>query len=40
MTADPCTRAWWQLTGPCQEPLETGADGEWWVNMEQLFHCS
>ena len=38
MAADPQTQAWWKLTDPCQEPLETRAEGEWWANMEELFH--
>lgn len=38
MAADPKTQEWWKLTDPCQEPLETRAEGEWWVNMEEVFH--
>ena len=32
------TGRWWQLTGPCQQPLDTAADGEWWAPAEELFH--
>ncbi len=39
MAADPVTQEWWKLTDPCQQPLETRAPGEWWANMEELFHC-
>ena len=39
MAADPATKKWWNLTDPCQEPLDTRADGEWWANMEEVFHC-
>ena len=38
MAADPDTQAWWKLTDPCQEPLETRKEGEWWTSMEELFH--
>ncbi len=38
MAADPTTQKWWELCEPCQEPLETRAEGEWWAEMEELFH--
>jgi len=38
MAADPTTQAWWKLTDPCQEPLETRKPGEWWASMEEFFH--
>ncbi len=38
MAADPTTQAWWKLTDPCQEPLESRAEGEWWADMEEVFH--
>jgi L-rhamnose mutarotase len=38
MAADPQTQAWWKLTDPCQEPLETCQQGEWWAEMDELFH--
>jgi L-rhamnose mutarotase len=38
MAADPGTQAWWKLTDPCQEPLETRKPGEWRARMEELFH--
>jgi L-rhamnose mutarotase len=39
MAADPATREWWKLTDPCQEPLPTRKEGEWWATMEEVFHC-
>jgi L-rhamnose mutarotase len=39
MAADPKTQEWWQLTDPCQEPLETRKPGEWWAGMEEFFHA-
>ncbi len=38
MAADPRTQQWWSLCKPCQQPLETRNEGEWWANMEELFH--
>lgn len=39
MAVDPNTQAWWKLTGPCQEPLETRKEGEWWASMDEFFHA-
>lgn len=39
MAADPETQAWWKLTDPCQEPLPTRQEGEWWASMEEVFHA-
>lgn len=38
MAEDSVTREWWKMTDPCQIPLETRAEGEWWANMEEVFH--
>lgn len=38
MKADKTTQEWWKLTDPCQEPLETRNEGEWWASMEEVFH--
>jgi len=39
MAADPTTQRWWELCEPCQDPIPTGKKGEWWANMQELFHC-
>jgi L-rhamnose mutarotase len=39
MAADETTQRWWSHCQPCQEPLATRAPGEWWANMEEVFHC-
>ena len=40
---DPRTRDWWSLTDPLQQPVEgdsTGSiEGQWWTDMETLFHA-
>lgn len=38
MANDSVTQRWWKLTDPCQEPLETRSEGEWWAKMEEVFH--
>ena len=38
MAADPETRRWWSVCEPCQKPLETRKEGQWWASMEDVFH--
>lgn len=38
IAADAETRRWWALTDPCQQRLDTAADGEWWAPAEEVFH--
>ena len=38
MAADPETQRWWDVCMPCQQPLDTRAEGEWWADMEEVFH--
>lgn len=38
MAGDPVTQEWWKHTDPCQEPLSTRKEGEWWSIMEEVFH--
>lgn len=40
MAADPKTQEWWAVCMPMQAPLETRAEGEWWANMDEVFHNS
>jgi L-rhamnose mutarotase len=37
MAADPKTQEWWAVCMPCQQPLDTRRDGEWWAGMEEVF---
>ncbi len=39
MAADPTTQEWWKVCEPCQQPLPTRAEGEWWATMQEVFHC-
>jgi L-rhamnose mutarotase len=37
MAADPTTQEWWAVCMPCQQPLDTRKNGEWWAEMEEVF---
>ena len=39
MAADETTQKWWDVCKPCQQPLSNRAEGEWWADMEEVFHC-
>jgi L-rhamnose mutarotase len=39
MAADPETQRWWKETDPCQIPIASHAQGEWWSTMEEVFHA-
>ncbi|MCQ2114059.1 MAG: L-rhamnose mutarotase [Bacteroidaceae bacterium] len=38
MAADPETQRWWDVCMPCQQPVPNRAEGEWWADMEEVFH--
>jgi L-rhamnose mutarotase len=38
MAADPRTQEWWAVMMPMQQPLDTRKKGEWWAEMEEVFH--
>ena len=38
MAADPKTQEWWAIMKPMQAPLTTRAEGEWWADMQEVFH--
>ncbi len=39
LAADATIQKWWDVCKPCQEPLANRAEGEWWSDMEEVFHC-
>ena len=39
MADDPETQRWWALMGPMQDPLPDRAEGEWWAEMDEVFHA-
>ncbi len=38
MADDPETQRWWTFCMPLQDPIPTRKEGEWWADMEELFH--
>ena len=38
MAADPKTKEWWSVMMPLQKPISTRSVGEWWADMEEVFH--
>lgn len=38
MAAYQTTREWWAIMKPMQDPLPQRQDGEWWAEMEEVFH--
>jgi L-rhamnose mutarotase len=38
MAEDPKTQEWWAIMNPMQNPIATRAKGEWWANMDEVFH--
>ena len=38
MAADETTRQWWALCNPMQKPVDDRAAGEWWHDIEEVFH--
>lgn len=38
LARDAATRRWWALTDPCQHPVDSAADGQWWAPAEEVFH--
>ena len=39
MAADPTTQKWWACCKPCQKPIENRAPGQWWAEMDEVFHA-
>ena len=38
LAADEENKRWLTFTDPCQEPVETAGEQEWWAPMENIFH--
>ena len=38
MAADPNTQAWWDVVKPLMQPLEDRAEGEFWSDMQEVYH--
>lgn len=40
MGKEPAMKKWYAVCGPCQEPLPTRNEGEWWAVMEPVFYMA
>jgi L-rhamnose mutarotase len=38
IAADPDTQEWWKLCVPLQSPMPSRKDGEWWMEINEVFH--
>lgn len=38
MALCPKTQEWWAIMNPMQKPLEGNDPGQWWSDMEEVFH--
>ena len=38
MAADDVTKKWWAVVKPLMDPLETIKPGEFWADMDEIFH--
>ncbi len=38
MAADPKTQEWWAVMKPMQSPVPNRKPGEWWADLEEVFH--
>lgn len=39
MASDTATQKWWDVCKPCHEPFDNREPGQWWAEMEEVFHC-
>ncbi len=39
MAADPKTQEWWDIMMPMQQPVANRGEGEWWAELEEVFHA-
>lgn len=38
MVADPGTQRWWAAVKPLMQPLENIRSGEFWADMQEIYH--
>jgi len=38
MAADQSTQDWWAVCMPLQVPFDERAEGEWWMELPEIFH--
>ena len=35
---DEATKRWLEVVVPCQRPLDSAGEGEWWAEAQEIFH--
>lgn len=40
MAADPETQNWWDVVKPLMSPIQSRKSGEFWADMEEIFHLN
>lgn len=40
MAADPETQRWWDVVKPLMQPVQNRKEGEFWADMEEIFHTA
>lgn len=40
MAESDVTKRWWAQTDPCQEKFPSADAGEWWADMEEVYHLN
>lgn len=40
MAADPATQKWWDTVKPLMQPIKNIEEGDFWANMEEIYHLS
>jgi L-rhamnose mutarotase len=38
MNSEPIVKEWYRHCSPCQVPLASRQEGEWWAEMDEVFH--
>lgn len=38
MAADPTTQKWWDIVKPLMSPLKDRKEGEFWSDMDEIYH--
>ena len=38
MASNPVIQKWWSECMPCQMPVESAEEGEWWAEMQEVYH--
>lgn len=40
LSRNPKMREWFKMTDPCQVPIDPKVRGDWWAEMEEIYHLN